>query len=104
MMHDFAITRNYIVFMDHPLVFRPDKLFSSPNSMPFEFERERGSRYGMLSKDATSESDIHWFEFPPHFAFHAMNAWEEVNYVLVALYVANPTLGRGIGCTLWFAR
>lgn len=41
-MHDFAITENYAVFLDLPLVFKPDNLVKG--TFPIVYDKEQGSR------------------------------------------------------------
>ena len=43
MMHDFAITENYAVFFDGPLVFKPELLLTG--KVPFVFDKTIRARY-----------------------------------------------------------
>ncbi|CAB1111476.1 unnamed protein product [Ectocarpus sp. CCAP 1310/34] len=42
MMHDFAITKNYAVFLDFPLLFKPELMLTG--QVPFVFDETAGSR------------------------------------------------------------
>ncbi|CAM9770733.1 unnamed protein product, partial [Ectocarpus sp. 13 AM-2016] len=42
MMHDFAITKNYAVFLDFPLLFKPELMLTG--QVPFAFDETAGSR------------------------------------------------------------
>jgi carotenoid cleavage dioxygenase len=74
MVHDFAVTRDYVLFPLFPLTFdlkRMEKLGS-----PFAFEPQAGAMIGVLKRgDPTSE--IQWIEAPVCFVFHYLNAWNE---------------------------
>lgn len=74
MMHDFAITENYTIFMDLPLTFRMERMKrGEPGLM---FERDLPSRFGIVPRFGDN-GNIRWFESPPCYVFHTLNAWEE---------------------------
>jgi carotenoid cleavage dioxygenase len=73
MMHDFAITENYAIFMDLPLNFRPERLALGQSALAFE--PDQPSRFGIMPKLGTNQ-DIQWFEAPSCFVFHVLNAYE----------------------------
>ncbi|CAM9218487.1 unnamed protein product [Scytosiphon promiscuus] len=76
MMHDFAITENYAIFMDFPLLFKPDVMLRG--KLPIVYDKTLYSRMGVLRLDATDSSEMRWFDMPEaFFAFHVLNAWEE---------------------------
>ncbi len=74
MMHDFAITENYTIFLDFPLIFEPMRM--AEGKLPFFFDRDSPSRYGILPRHGDNGS-IRWIEGPPCYMFHTLNAWEE---------------------------
>ncbi|GAB4824146.1 hypothetical protein N2152v2_011192 [Parachlorella kessleri] len=84
MMHDFALTEDYVIFYDCPLVFDP-KLMVKENATPFVFDKSRPSRFGVLPRYAKDASQIRWFEAEPMVAFHTANAWQEGSQVKVCL-------------------
>jgi carotenoid cleavage dioxygenase len=49
MMHDFALTANYVVFMDLPIVFNLDAAVSGV--MPYRWDDSYGARLGVLRRD-----------------------------------------------------
>ncbi|KAI3466831.1 hypothetical protein Pfo_023494 [Paulownia fortunei] len=65
MMHDFAITENFVVIPDQQVVFKLQEMIKGAH--PF----------GILSKNAQNAEDIIWVECPDTFCFHVWNAWEE---------------------------
>ncbi|GMY22436.1 carotenoid 9,10(9',10')-cleavage dioxygenase 1 isoform X1 [Fagus crenata] len=92
MMHDFAITENYAIFMDLPLYFRPKEMVKE-NKLIFTFDATKKSRFGVLPRYAKNELQIRWFELPNCFIFHNANAWEEEDeVVLITCRLENPDL------------
>ncbi len=71
--HDMAITENYMVLMDLPVVFTESGL---RNGM-WQIHQPKGqaTRFGVLRKDGTG--DVRWFEADPCYIYHGVNAWEE---------------------------
>ncbi|GMY22481.1 carotenoid 9,10(9',10')-cleavage dioxygenase 1 isoform X1 [Fagus crenata] len=92
MMHDFAITENYAIFMDLPLFFRPKEMVKE-NKSAFTFDATKRARFGVLPRYAKDELQIRWFELPNCFIFHNANAWEEEDeVVLITCRLENPDL------------
>ncbi|KAK4771698.1 hypothetical protein SAY87_032230 [Trapa incisa] len=92
MMHDFAITENYAIFMDLPLYFRPKEMVKE-KKLIFTFDASKKSRFGVLPRYAKNDHDIRWFELPNCFIFHNANAWEEGDeVVLITCRIENPDL------------
>lgn len=90
MMHDFAITENYTIFMDLPLTFRLERL--QRGEPGFMFESETPSRFGIIPRHGNS-SDIRWFEAPSCYIFHTLNAYEEGDeIVLIACRMAGTSV------------
>ena len=85
MMHDFAITQRYALFMDLPLVLDTASL-ATKGTLPIVFDGSKESRIGILPRYATSADAMLWFTVPTCFIFHNANAWEdgEDEVVLVA--------------------
>jgi len=80
MMHDWAITEHYAVFLDLPLVFDKNKLVKGN---VIAFEPKFGARIGVLDRYATNADKIKWFRIPPCYVFHTVNAWEEGNTIVL---------------------
>jgi carotenoid cleavage dioxygenase len=87
MMHDFAITEHYTLFLDLPLTFRPKRVQRGPALL---FESDRPSRFGLLPRHGDNSS-IHWFEAPPCYIFHTLNAYEQGNEVVLIACRMNGT-------------
>ncbi|KAM6570637.1 hypothetical protein CsatB_018622 [Cannabis sativa] len=92
MMHDFAITENYAIFMDLPLIFKPKEMVKE-KKLIFSFDATKKARFGVLPRYAKDELLIKWFELPNCFIFHNANAWEEEDeVVLITCRLENPDL------------
>lgn len=83
LMHDFAITANYALFLDCPLGLDGERMVKQ-GTVPLRFKKERGARVGLLPLDADNAAAVRWFELPPFMIFHTVNAWEEAGKVKVS--------------------
>lgn len=79
MMHDCAITENYTIFPDLPLVFDFDKLLSGGSMIGWE--PENGCRIGIVPRMG-DDTTVRWFEIEESFLFHVSNSWEEGDEVV----------------------
>lgn len=77
MIHDFAITENYVIFPDLPMEFRPDLVLKG--KFVFQFDESKPARYGIMKRYNRVVEQIQWFELPNHYCFHFANAWEYKN-------------------------
>jgi carotenoid cleavage dioxygenase-like enzyme len=90
MIHDFAVTASHAIFMDLPVVFSPENLGAG---MPYAWSDDYGARLGVMPRGG-SAADLRWFEVDPCYVFHAVNAYDEGDGIVmdVARY---PELWRG---------
>jgi carotenoid cleavage dioxygenase-like enzyme len=80
MMHDFAITEDYTIFMDLPLTFSMERM--KRGEPAFMFERKRPSRFGIVPRYGDNRN-IHWFKTHACYVFHTLNAYEEGDEVIL---------------------
>ena len=74
MMHDCAITENYTIFPDLPLVFDFEKMLAGGGFV--NWDPDNGCRIGIVPRNG-DDTSIRWFEIEESFLFHVANSWEE---------------------------
>jgi carotenoid cleavage dioxygenase-like enzyme len=91
LQHDLAITERHTLFFDMAMMWDPELLAAGKTKV--RFFRDRPSRIGVLPRHAKGDA-IRWFEVPPFYMYHAVNAWEEGDtIVLVGCKIENPLAG-----------
>ena len=84
MMHDMAITENYVVFFLAPVVIDGEALMSltKPFGDCLSWEPERGLKFGIKRRE--KDAPVQWFETKtPGFIFHPGNAYEENGKIVI---------------------
>ena len=74
MMHDFAITENYVLWLDLPVVFDFD-LAGEPG-MPYRWSDAYAPRIGVMPRNG-GDADVRWIDVAPGYVFHVGNAHED---------------------------
>jgi carotenoid cleavage dioxygenase-like enzyme len=82
MMHDFALTAKYVIFMDLPIVFSLDAAIKGKGDMPFRWDDNYGARLGVLRRD-DPYGPIRWFDIDPCYVFHVANAYDNGNCIVL---------------------
>jgi carotenoid cleavage dioxygenase-like enzyme len=83
MIHDFLVTENYALFPVLPLT---GSLERAMGGLPaFAWEPEKGSHVAVMRRDADVAS-IRWFNAPPCYVFHPMNAWEQDGKIIADVF------------------
>jgi carotenoid cleavage dioxygenase len=80
MMHDFAVTHRYALFLDLPETFSFEGILKGEPLL--KFDPSNGARVGVLEKKAEGKT-IRWFEVKPGYMFHTLNAWETGDEVIL---------------------
>ena len=78
MVHDFNITRNYVIFMDLPLVWN----FESGSGLPIQWSDDYGARLGVMPRNG-SNKDVVWYDIEPCYVYHPLNAYEEGDDIVI---------------------
>lgn len=80
MMHDFAVTREHVVFDIQP--FRVDEQRMKKGGQFYAFDPDQPSLWGIMPRDGNT-SDIRWFRAPDVVCGHIMNAYTDGKTVVV---------------------
>lgn len=87
MVHDVGFTKNFIVVLDLPVVFQPQR--HPGHIFPYFWNSERAARVGLLPRDGDL-SRLAWFELPACFVFHIINAYETDDEKVIVDVVRHP--------------
>jgi carotenoid cleavage dioxygenase-like enzyme len=74
MIHDFAVTKDHVVFILCPLVFSFENV--KQRGGVFSWEPERGTRLGVMPRSG-GNADVRWYETDASYVFHPLNAYDE---------------------------
>jgi carotenoid cleavage dioxygenase-like enzyme len=110
MMHDFALTSEYIVFLDLPLLFDLGLAITGQfeRDLPYRWNDQYGARLGVLRRD-DPYGQLRWFDIDPCFVFHIANAYDVASAggnSIVLEVLRYPEMWRdnsefGTDATLW---
>ena len=89
MVHDFMVTRNYVLFPVLPLTGSMQRAMSGKPA--YAWEADKRSYIGVMKRNA-DVSSVRWFECDPCYVFHPMNAYEDGDKIVgdVMQYDAAP--------------
>lgn len=79
-MHDFFITKEYVIFPFLPLIFSMERAQKGKSMLMWE--PEQGSHISIMPRNGTSKN-ILWFETQPFHAYHFMNAFQSGNQIFL---------------------
>ncbi|WP_339320969.1 carotenoid oxygenase family protein [Paenibacillus sp. FSL W8-0194] len=82
-MHSFAMTENYIVLVEFPLIFNPLELMQGEKSIAdsMHWMPERGTRFLVVGKNSGKLERV--FESDSYFSFHLINAFEKQGDIFI---------------------
>ena len=87
-VHDFSVTKQYIVFSESQLEINPLRLLMC-QGMPVMAELDKVPRIGVLRRYSSTGTGIKWFEVAGFNAMHVINAWEEEDDEEIILVAPN---------------
>jgi carotenoid cleavage dioxygenase len=85
MIHDFVLTKNYVIVFDCPAVFNSEKRLQG--KLGLEWRPELGLHIGVMPRTG---GPMKWHRTDPFFVFHFANAYEKDD-VIVVDYVHYPS-------------
>jgi carotenoid cleavage dioxygenase-like enzyme len=98
MVHDSAISENFVIVLDFPLTIRPARMLA--DRFPVQYEPQNGARIGLVprnsyNKNVTDGTATRWFDCQPGVVLHTINAYEmkDTNKVVFHALRSEP---RGI--------
>jgi carotenoid cleavage dioxygenase len=75
MVHDFAVTENYVAIPLFPLI-------------DYTWQPDRGAWLGVMDR-ARGIDSLRWHKAGPGFAFHTMNAWEQDGALVIDMMLSD---------------
>jgi carotenoid cleavage dioxygenase-like enzyme len=85
LMHDFALTENYVVLYDQPIVFDLDAM-KHGQKIPWVWDTGRPSRVGYFPRAGGA---VTWITVPPSYISHTLNSYDDGGNIVVD-YVEFP--------------
>ena len=73
MVHDVGFTRNFIIVLDLPVTFQPQRI--PGHTFPYFWNDQRAPRIGLLPRNGDLDGLV-WFDAPSCYVFHIVNAYE----------------------------
>ena len=89
MLHECAITENYVLVLDLSVTFSLERL--GGGYFPFSWDDKHQARIGLLDRNDESK-EVNWFEIDSTYFFHTFNAHEDQNGNVVLLATAYDRL------------
>lgn len=90
MVHDFIVTKNYVVFPVFPLTGSLTRAMMG--GAAFGWEPSKGTHIGVMKRNANVNS-IKWIKADPCYVFHYLNMWDKDGTIYAdAMQYSNPPL------------
>lgn len=81
MIHDFAVTENYILVPVFPLVGSMERAMVGES--PLAWEPDKGASVAVLPRSGWTQDKVRWAQCDPFFVFHYMNAFDDNGKITV---------------------
>lgn len=85
--HDFAVTANYVVFLEMSVTFDP----TEKSGIPYGWSDAIAPRLGVMPRGAGGAAKIRWYAIEPGQALHVANAYEDGHGRII---VEGPSVDR----------
>ena len=92
MIHDFNVTRNFIIFMDLPAVWNFEGMATT--GLPILWDESYGARLGVMPRNG-GNADVVWYEIDPCYVFHPLNAYENGDKIVIDVCRMDDTMKPG---------
>ena len=92
MIHDFNVTRNFVIFMDLPAVWNFEGMATT--GLPILWDESYGARLGVMPRDG-GNADVVWYEIDPCYVFHPLNAYENGDKIVIDVCRMDDTMKPG---------
>ena len=92
MIHDFNVTRNFVIFMDLPAVWNFEGMATT--GLPILWDETYGARLGVMPRNG-GNADVVWYEIDPCYVFHPLNAYENGDKIVIDVCRMDDTMKPG---------
>lgn len=89
MIHDFAVTENYVVFPLMPLTSDLDRMKNGGRH--FEWQPGLDQLFGVLRRDGDGR-DVRWFKAPNGFQGHTLNAFDDRGRIFIDMPITSGNI------------
>jgi carotenoid cleavage dioxygenase len=89
MIHDFAVTENYVIFPLMPLTCDVDRLKNGGRH--FQWQPGLDQLFGVLRRDGDGR-DVRWFKAPNGFQGHTLNAFDDRGRIYLDLPITSGNI------------
>ncbi|MDA9282439.1 carotenoid oxygenase family protein [Pseudomonadales bacterium] len=92
MIHDFNVTRNFVIFMDLPAVWNFEGMATT--GLPILWDESYGARLGVMPRNG-GNADVVWYKIDPCYVFHPLNAYENGDKIVIDVCRMDDTMKPG---------
>ncbi|KAH8586910.1 putative lignostilbene dioxygenase [Bisporella sp. PMI_857] len=90
MIHDFAVTENWVIFPIIPLTCDIERM--KKGGEHWQWNPDQPVYFGVLPRRGAKGSDVKWFQAPNSFPGHVYNAYEENGKILLDISVSDKNV------------